>query len=84
MHRRWTRLSLLHDTGSLPPGKAEELEALSRKRGMPLEWSFILDALQTERDQAITIDTTRVWFTWNDRRYAIIDAPDIANSCETC
>ena len=27
---------LLHDTGSLPPGKAEELEALSRKRGMPL------------------------------------------------
>ena len=66
---------LLHDTGSLPPGKAEELEAISRKRGMPLEWSFVLDALQTERDQAITIDTTRVWFTWKDRRYAIIDAP---------
>jgi bifunctional enzyme CysN/CysC len=66
---------LLHDTGSLPPGKAEELEAISRKRGMPLEWSFVLDALQTERDQAITIDTTRVWFTWNERRYAIIDAP---------
>lgn len=66
---------LLHDTGSLPPGKAEELEALSRKRGMPLEWSFVLDALQTERDQAITIDTTRVWFRWRERRYAIIDAP---------
>lgn len=66
---------LLHDTDSLPPGKAEELEALSRKRGMALEWSFVLDALQTERDQAITIDTTRVWFSWNDRRYAIIDAP---------
>lgn len=66
---------LLHDTGSLPPGKAEELEAISRKRGMPLEWSFVLDALQTERDQAITIDTTRVWFTWKARRYAIIDAP---------
>ncbi len=66
---------LLHDTDSLPPGKAEELEALSRKRGMALEWSFVLDALQTERDQAITIDTTRVWFKWNGRRYAIIDAP---------
>lgn len=66
---------LLHDTGSLPPGKAQELEAMSRKRGMPLEWSFVLDALQTERDQAITIDTTRVWFSWRDRRYAIIDAP---------
>jgi bifunctional enzyme CysN/CysC len=66
---------LLHDTGSLPAGKADELEALSRKRGVALEWSFVLDALQTERDQAITIDTTRVWFTWNGRRYAIIDAP---------
>jgi bifunctional enzyme CysN/CysC len=66
---------LLHDTGSLPLGKAAKLEALSSKRGVPLEWSFVLDALQTERDQAITIDTTRVWFTWNDRRYAIIDTP---------
>lgn len=66
---------LLHDTGSLPPGKAEELEAISKKRGVPLEWSFVLDALQTERDQAITIDTTRVWFRWKNRRYVIIDAP---------
>jgi bifunctional enzyme CysN/CysC len=66
---------LLYETGSLPPGKTEELEAISRKRGMTLEWSFVLDALQTERDQAITIDTTRVWFTWNGRRYAIIDVP---------
>lgn len=66
---------LLNDTGSLPDGKLEELLAVSRKRGMPLEWSFVLDALQTERDQAITIDTTRVWFHWKGRRYAIIDAP---------
>lgn len=66
---------LLHDTDSLPPGKAEELKALSDKRGVPLEWSFVLDSLQTERDQAITIDTTRVWFRWNGRRYVIIDAP---------
>lgn len=66
---------LLHDTGSLPAAKAEELEAISRKRGVPLEWSFLLDALQSERDQAVTIDTTRVWFTWNGLRYMIIDAP---------
>jgi len=66
---------LLHDTDSLPVGKLEELEAVSKRRGVPLEWSFVLDALQAERDQAVTIDTTRVWFTWKDRRYAIIDAP---------
>jgi len=66
---------LLYETGALPPGKIAEIEAVSAKRGGPFEWSFVLDALQAERDQAVTIDTTRVWFGWNDRRYEIIDAP---------
>jgi bifunctional enzyme CysN/CysC len=66
---------LLHDTGSLPPEKTEELLEICRRRGMPMEWSFVLDALQTERDQAVTIDTTRIWFRADGRRYAIIDAP---------
>lgn len=42
---------LLHETGSLPDGKLEMLKAVSARRGMPFEWSFLLDALQTERDQ---------------------------------
>ena len=66
---------LLHETGSLPEGKVEELTAVSERRGVPIEWSFVLDSLQAERDQAITIDTTRIWFTYDDHRYAIIDAP---------
>ena len=66
---------LLHETGALPPNKIAEIAAVSERRGVPFEWSFVLDALQAERDQAVTIDTTRVWFTWNDRRYEIIDAP---------
>ena len=66
---------LLHETGSLPDGKFEELEAISRRRGMPLEWSFVLDALQAERDQAVTIDTTQIWFHTARRPYVIIDAP---------
>ena len=66
---------LLYDTGSLPEGKYEELVASSERRGVPIEWSFLLDALQAERDQAITIDTTRIWFKHGVRRYAIIDAP---------
>src|SRR3954451_9382052 len=40
---------LLHETGSLPEGKLEMLKAVSARRGMPFEWSFLLDALQTER-----------------------------------
>ena len=66
---------LLYDTGSLPEGKFEELEAISRRRGMALEWSFVLDAFQAERDQAVTIDTTQIWFKTDKRDYVIIDAP---------
>jgi bifunctional enzyme CysN/CysC len=66
---------LLNDTGSLPDGKAEELRQVSQRRGGPVEWSFALDSLQLERDQAITIDSTQIWFTSTARRYVIIDAP---------
>ena len=53
---------LLHDTGALPEGKVAALQEASRKRGMPFEWSFVMDALKIERDQGITIDTTRIRF----------------------
>ncbi|HMM88274.1 adenylyl-sulfate kinase [Bradyrhizobium sp.] len=66
---------LLHDTGSLPEGKIEELRQMSERRGMPLEWSFVLDSFQAERDQAITIDTTRIWLRTPGRDTVIIDAP---------
>lgn len=66
---------LLYDTDSLPPGKVEELKAVSARRGMPIEWSFVLDAFQAERDQAVTIDTTQIWFRTPAREYVIIDAP---------
>ncbi len=66
---------LLHDTGNLMDGKADELRAISERRGVPFEWSFVLDALQSERDQAITIDTTRIWMHLGDREIVLIDAP---------
>jgi len=67
---------LLYDTNSLPDGKFEELEAICARRGTDtIEWSFVLDAFQAERDQAITIDTTQIWFSTDKRDYVIIDAP---------
>src|SRR4030081_3166336 len=66
---------LLHETGSLPEGKLETLKAVSARRGMPFEWSFLLDALQTERDQGITIDTTQIRFRTGSRDIVLIDAP---------
>lgn len=66
---------LLHETGSLPDGKLEMLKAVSARRGMAFEWSFLLDALQTERDQGITIDTTQIRFRTRSRDVVLIDAP---------
>jgi bifunctional enzyme CysN/CysC len=66
---------LLYDTGSLADGKAEEILASSSRRGLAVEWSFAVDAAQEERDQAITIETTRVWMHYGGRRIVIIDTP---------
>jgi phosphoadenylyl-sulfate reductase (thioredoxin) len=66
---------LLSETGSLPDGKLDQLKAVSARRGMPFEWSFLLDALQTERDQGITIDTSQIRFRTPAREFVLIDAP---------
>src|ERR1700754_2153206 len=66
---------LLYETGSLPDGKLEMLKAVSARRGMPFEWSFLLDALQTERDQGITIDTSQIRLRTSARDIVLIDAP---------
>ena len=66
---------LLADTNSLPDGKLEEIKLSSEKRGMPFEWAFILDSFQSERNQGITIDTTKVFFKSEKRKYTIVDCP---------
>lgn len=66
---------LFHDTGSLPEGKLEQLQAVAERRGVPFEWANLMDALQSERDQNITIDTAQIWFRTAKRQYVIIDAP---------
>ena len=66
---------LCHDTGSLPEGKLEQLQQIAARRGVPFEWANLMDSLQAERDQNITIDTTQIWFRSKKRQYVIIDAP---------
>ena len=66
---------LFNDTGSLPEGKLEQLQKIAERRGVPFEWANLMDALQSERDQNITIDTAQIWFQTKKRQYVIIDAP---------
>ncbi len=66
---------LLHDTGNLPDGRLQAAELSSARRGLKIEWSFLLDSLQAERDQGVTIDSTRLPFALNGRPFVIVDAP---------
>jgi bifunctional enzyme CysN/CysC len=66
---------LFYDTDSLPEGRYEQIREQCQRRGMPFEWAFLMDSLQAERDQGITIDTTQICFRAGKRDYMIIDAP---------
>src|SRR5438876_5696700 len=66
---------LFYDTGSLPAGKYEQLVRIAERRGVPFEFANLMDSLQSERDQNITIDTAQIWFSTPRRQYVIIDAP---------
>lgn len=66
---------LLHETGALPASKVQQIREMSERRGQRMEWAFLLDAFQAERDQGITIDVSRIPFKTKKRQYVIIDAP---------
>ena len=66
---------LLYETGAFNEKAVAQLKQSSERRGMPIEWSFALDALQAERDQAVTIDTTQIRIQTNTRQVLVIDAP---------
>jgi len=66
---------LLYETDSLAPDKLEEIKQASAGAGRQTEFAYLLDHLEEERKQGITIDTTQVFFKTEKRRYVIIDAP---------
>jgi sulfate adenylyltransferase large subunit len=66
---------LLYDTGSLPEGKIEEIKQLCESLGKDIEFGYVMDHLEEERDQGITIDTAQTFFSSQIRDYVIIDAP---------
>ena len=66
---------LLADTGALPLGKLEQIQAYCEQNSLPFEYAFLIDALKDERRQNITIDAARVFFKSPRRSYIIIDAP---------
>lgn len=75
-HGKSTLLGRLYaDTGSLPDGKLEKVQAICKQQGKEFEYAFLFDAFLEEQEQGITIDTARTFFMWKGRHYIIIDAP---------
>jgi sulfate adenylyltransferase large subunit len=66
---------LLYDTESLPLDKMEEVRKACGGLNKSVEFAYLLDHLEEERQQGITIDTTQVFFKTDKREYVIIDAP---------
>lgn len=66
---------LLYDTKSLPEGAIEKVKRISKEKGKPFEYAYLLDAFEEEQKQGITIDTTQLQFFTDRRDYIIIDAP---------
>lgn len=66
---------LLSDTGTLPEGRLEFIRNICKQQGKEFEFAFLLDALEEEQEQGITIDTSQIFFSTAKRKYVIIDAP---------
>ena len=66
---------LMSDTDSLPTGKLDFVKDICKRQGKEFEFAFLLDALEEEQEQGITIDTAQIFFNTQKRRYVIIDAP---------
>src|SRR3954470_427397 len=66
---------LLADSGALPEGKLDGVRRSCERRGVPFEYAFVLDALEAERDQNVTIDASTVWLRLPERTLVLVDAP---------
>jgi sulfate adenylyltransferase large subunit len=66
---------LLHDTGFIPDTKMKHVQQVCDDQGKGFEFAFLLDGLEEERDQGITIDVAQMFFKSKKRNYVIIDAP---------
>lgn len=65
---------LLYDTKFITEDKIKDLEK-NTPEGRKLDFSFLMDHFEEERQQGITIDTAQIFFRTAKREYVIIDAP---------
>jgi elongation factor 1-alpha len=63
---------LLYDAGYM---KTYDIKALQAEEGEELDFAHFLDIYREERENAMTMDTTKRFFETDAHRYTIIDSP---------
>ncbi|MHB1945370.1 MAG: GTP-binding protein, partial [Metallibacterium sp.] len=69
---------LMADTGAVPEDVLEQLARDSRRfgtQGEALDYALLLDGLEAEREQGITIDVAYRYFATPTRAFIIADCP---------
>ncbi len=66
---------LLNDTSQVREDRFNKVKKICENTGKRFEYAFLLDALEEEQQQGITIDVTEVPWVYNGREYIIIDTP---------
>ncbi len=69
---------LLYETGSVPQDQLEAVERDSRRHGTmgsEPDYALLVDGLEAEREQAITIDVAYRFFSSAGRRFIVADTP---------
>lgn len=66
---------LLSDTGQVTLDKMNKVRGVCETTGGRFEYAFLLDALEEEQQQGITIDVTEVSWRYRERAFTIIDTP---------
>jgi len=66
---------LLYDSDSVTDDRVEEIQKFAEELKRRFEFAYFLDALEEERKEQMTIESTRVFFKGKNRLYTIIDSP---------
>lgn len=66
---------LLSDTSQVREDRFNKVKKICENSGKRFEFAFLLDALEEEQQQGITIDVTEVPWLYEGREYIIIDTP---------
>jgi len=67
--------SLLMLTKSISEARIEEAKRISKELNRPFEPGFLLDSFSEEREDAMTIDTTRAQIQYKGKGFEFIDVP---------